>query len=187
MLKVRFVGKISLGEEGKSTLAVGYKVGKVTSRRVVSLPEICVRHIEQHAKDSGPVIESSYAQWRGIKKKTTYEPRPDTESMANTSSTLILYLQKISYDQNRPAYVRDVLRHTAIHIGLELYPDKHELPKWAGNSPAVIDEHYRAAGFEDKKRTPNEYARRSLKNSLFVVDSKKGAFYATTPPGECVS
>ena len=143
--------------KGKSTLAVGYKVGKVTSRRVVTLPEICVRHIEQHAKDSGPVMESSYAQWRAI--KDYIRAKAGYRVYGHHFKHIDPVLAKISYDQNRPAYVRDVLRHTAISYRLELYPDKHELAKWAGNSPAVIDEHYRALVRGDKKRTPKEYAK----------------------------
>lgn len=143
--------------KGRSTLAVGYKVGKVTSRRVVTLPEICVKHIELHARDSGPVIESSYARWRGV--KDYIRAKAGYKVYGQHFRHIDPDLSKISNDNDRPAYVRDVLRHTAISYRLELFPDKNEVAKWAGNSPAVIDQHYRALVKGDKERTPLEYAR----------------------------
>jgi hypothetical protein len=68
-------------------------------------------------------------------------------------------LSKVSSDTSRPEYIRDVLRHSAITYRLELRQNKDEVSNWAGNSPAVIDEHYRALVKGTKELTPKQYAK----------------------------
>jgi integrase len=143
--------------EKDSTLEVSYLVGKVTTRRVVLIPENCVAWIKPHAKDSGPVIESTYAQWRGI--KDYIRAKAGYRVYGTHFKHIDMDLSKVSSDTSRPQYIRDVLRHSAITYRLELRQNKDEVSNWAGNSPAVIDEHYRALVKGTKELTPKQYAK----------------------------
>lgn len=139
----------------ESTLVISYAVGKVTSRRVIKLPDNCVAWLKPYAKETGPVIESSYAKWRGIKDyvraKAGYKVRGQHFKHLDPE------LAKVSNDTNRPGYVSDVLRHTAISYYLEVNDNNKDLvANWAGNSPAVIDQHYRSLIKGTKELSPSD-------------------------------
>lgn len=143
--------------ESKSTLAVTYNVGKVSSRRVIELPDNLVKILEPIKKESGPIIESSYATWRGIhdyiRAKAGYKVPGKTFRHIDEK------LSKVSQDEGRPEYVRDVLRHSAITYRLEIRQNKDEVANWAGNSPRIIDEHYRAVVKGTSELDPKQYAK----------------------------
>lgn len=143
-------------QEETSTLAVGYKVGKVTSRRVVTLPGVVYRVLHKIRKSDGPVIESSYATWRGI--KDLLRAQAGYRVYGQHFKHLDPELAKVSNDTTRPLYVRDVLRHSAITYRLEITKAKDGVAMWAGNSPAVIDKHYRALVKGTDELTPEQYA-----------------------------
>jgi len=140
----------------ESTLEISYQVGKVTSRRVIVLPDNLVRHIKPLAQDSGPIIKSSYAVWRSI--KDYIRARAGYQVYGGHYKHIDPDLSKVSNDTSRPKYVRDVLRHSAITYKLELEQNKDAVAMWAGNSPAVIDQHYRALVKGTKKLSPRKYA-----------------------------
>ena len=142
--------------DSKSTLAVTYHVGKVTSRRVIELPDNLVEILKSIRKESGPIIESSYSTWRGIhdyiRAKAGYQV--DGYHFKHIDPELA----KVSKDESRPKYVRDVLRHSAITYRLEIRQNKDEVANWSGNSPRIIDEHYRALVKGTKALDPKQYA-----------------------------
>lgn len=139
----------------ESTLVVNYKVGKVTSRRVVKLPENCVAWVKPFDRKTGPVISCSYAQWRGIfdliRAKAGYKVYGRHFRHIDSA------LAKVSNDTDREKYVPDVLRHTAISYYLEAHDNNKDLTSsWAGNSPAVIDQHYRSLIKGTKDLSPSD-------------------------------
>lgn len=139
----------------ESTLVVNYKVGKVTSRRVVKLPENCVAWVKPFDRKTGPVIGCSYAQWRGmfdyIRAKAGYKVYGQHFKHLDPG------LAHESNDANRKRWVTDVLRHTAISYYLELNNNNKDLVSaWAGNSPAVIDQHYRSLIKGTDELSPSE-------------------------------
>lgn len=142
--------------DGYSTLAINYGTGKMSTRRVIELPDNLVKIIKPIAQESGPVIESSYAQWRGI--KDYLRAKAGYKVFGHHFKHIDLELSKVSNDTNRTPYVRDVLRHTAITYRLEIVQNKDAVAMWAGNSPKVIDEHYRALVKGTKELTPRQYA-----------------------------
>lgn len=142
--------------KGASTLEVGYRVGKVTSRRVVELPGNLVSILSSIRKDSGAVIESSYATWRGI--KDYIRAKAGYKVYGQHFKHIDPDLAKVSNRADRPKYVRDVLRHSAITYRLEIEQNKDAVANWAGNSPAVIDQHYRALVKGTRDLDPNRYA-----------------------------
>lgn len=142
--------------KGVSTLEVGYRVGKVTSRRVVELPNNLVSILSSIRKESGAVIESSYATWRGIKDYV--RAKAGYKVYGQHFKHIDPELAKVSNQADRPKYVRDVLRHSAITYRLELEQNKDAVALWAGNSPSVIDEHYRALVKGTRDLDPNSYA-----------------------------
>lgn len=143
-------------DKGSSTLEVGYRVGKVTTRRVVELPDNLVKILKPLSKGTGAVIESSYATWRGVKDYV--RAKAGYKVYGQHFKHIDPELSAISYNDDRPAYVRDVLRHSAITYRLELVQNKDAVALWAGNSPAVIDEHYRALVKGTDKLDPTAYA-----------------------------
>ena len=139
----------------ESTLVISYAVGKVTSRRVIKLPQNCVDWVKPYAKESGPVIESSFATWRGI--KDLVRARAGYKVRGQHFKHLDPVLAKVSDDQDRTKYVADVLRHTAISYYLEANDNNKDLvANWAGNSPAVIDQHYRSLIKGTKELSPSD-------------------------------
>ena len=144
-------------DEHNSTLEISYLVGKVTSRRVVLISKNLYHRIRPLAKKSGPVIESSYATWRGI--KDYIRAKCGYKVYGLHFKHLDPDLAKVSNDTDRKIYVRDVLRHSAITYKLELVKNKDEVAMWAGNSPAVIDQHYRALVKGTDDLDPEAYAR----------------------------
>ena len=138
----------------ESTLVISYAVGKVTSRRVIKLPDNCVAWVKPFAKESGPVIESSYAKWRGVKDYV--RARAGYKVYGQHLKHIDPELAKVSNDASRPKYVADVLRHTAISYYLEANDNNKDLvANWAGNSPAVIDQHYRSLIKGTKELSPS--------------------------------
>lgn len=142
--------------DSKSTLAVTYLVGKVSTRRVIELPDNLVEILAPIKKDSGPIIESSYSSWRGIndyiRAKAGYKVSGQHFKHIDPE------LAKVSKSDDRPVYVRDILRHSAITYRLELKQNKDEVANWAGNSPRIIDEHYRAVVKGTQEMDPKQYA-----------------------------
>ena len=138
----------------ESTLVISYAVGKVTSRRVIKLPDNCVAWVKPFAKESGPVIDSSYAKWRGVKDYV--RARAGYKVYGQHLKHIDPELAKVSNDASRPKYVADVLRHTAISYYLEVNDNNKDLvANWAGNSPAVIDQHYRSLIKGTKELSPS--------------------------------
>lgn len=142
--------------KGSSTLEISYLVGKVTTRRVVELPENLVEIIKPMAKESGAVIESSYATWRGI--KDYIRAKAGYKVYGQHFKHIDPDLAKVSNDDSRLTYERDVLRHSAITYRLEIKQNKDAVALWAGNSASVIDQHYRALVKGTDKLDPRSYA-----------------------------
>ena len=143
--------------KGASTLEVSYLVGKVSTRRVVELPENLVSILlPMSILYKGPVIASSYAKWRGI--KDYIRAKAGYRVYGQHFNHIDPELAKVSSDTNRKEYVRDVLRHSAITYKLELVKNKDAVALWAGNSPAIIDSHYRALVKGTDELDPTAYA-----------------------------
>lgn len=154
-------GDFIFRSKGSSTLEISYVVGKVTTRRVVELPQNLVEIIKPMAKESGAVIESSYATWRGI--KDYIRAKAGYKVYGQHFKHIDPELSKVSYDDSRLTYERDVLRHSAITYRLELVQNKDAVALWAGNSPSVIDQHYRALVKGTDKLDPRSYAENYFK------------------------
>ena len=117
--------------------------GKGNKRRTTDLHPTCVAWLQPYIKLEGPVapktaypelfrLVRALAGWReyGRLRKHNRDTWPER---LNDSS-----------NQDRPKWVKDVMRHTGITYYYMLTHDKPRTAAWAGNTPGIIDRHYRA-------------------------------------------
>jgi integrase len=141
------------GKKLYSTLEVDDEVGKVTTRRVIKLPEAAVAWIKPFAfvtdangkvveKKSGNIISLSFPEWRAkseyVRAKAGYKVKGKFKSFDPE-------LHKVSNDDDRKKWIQDGLRHTCLTYYLPTVDNNfHIASDWAGNSPAVYKRDYNA-------------------------------------------
>jgi len=104
---------------------------KVKKKRAVGLHPTLHTWLAPYSKPSGRILELD-----GVSFDST-----DTRNMEDAYT---YRLAQISVEAEI-ALPKNVLRHTAITYRHALTGDLHETANWAGNSPRVIEQHYRGA------------------------------------------
>lgn len=117
--------------------------GKGKRRRSVELHETCIKWVKPYALEEGSVSPPNARKLfnfvralAGYRIAASQLEGVDKEGFEDR-------LQGHDSDE-RPEWVRDVMRHTGITYFLKERNDKHYVSSWAGNSPQVIDSNYRA-------------------------------------------
>ena len=119
--------------------AVARKTG---ARRVVPMPEACKQWLTPYAKTEGPVQPSDFRnKFDLVRVRAGYKP-----SFSERKDTA---LQEVLTDaKKRKVKLHDwpsnCLRHSAISYGMADCGDPGKVSGWAGNSPAMIRQHYDA-------------------------------------------
>jgi integrase len=142
-------------DEGKQSIVeVEGEVGKTTERRIVELPENCLKWIRPYIKESGPVVPLEYGDWRclfdsircyagfkmNIQEAKRFDPNIKEVNAKNTKS-----------------WPNDGCRHTALTFYYEkVNKNKWVAAEWAGNDPAVYRKHYNAKVKGTLDQTPEE-------------------------------
>lgn len=138
-----------------TTITIDYDVGKVSTRRVLTMPKICQELLEPYKQFEGRVIQASYSELRslmdtckayagfrvGVKRVKQHDP----------------LLAKVCSDEDRPKWIPDGMRHTAISYKLIHENNNYDLvAEWSGNSPKIIKEHYKALITGTETKTPEQ-------------------------------
>ena len=116
------------------------EVGKTVERRIVDLPENCIKWLRPYIQEHGPVIPLCYEDWRvlydcvrchaGYKINIQEAKRFDKN------------IKEVN-DKNTKSWVQDVCRHTALTYYYEkVRKNKWIAADWAGNRPEVYASHY---------------------------------------------
>jgi site-specific recombinase XerD len=124
--------------------------GKGARHRSVDLPEVCIKWLKPYAKSKGSVCPDNFRKLfdlvralAGFRLRKQALHGIDKEGYAD--------LVKNCDSEDRPVWINDVLRHTAISFYQKLIKDVGKVADWAGNSPSMIHKHYRAVrGVTDK-------------------------------------
>jgi integrase len=148
--------KVNLGE---SVIILDTAVARKTrSRRVVPIPEACKAWITPHSKEAGPVQPKSFRNRRDcVRVRAGFAPSYIKREFEELQGLLKIAKQnKVKLEP----WPQNCLRHTAISYALAECGDPGKVSGWAGNSPAMIKQHY------DAQATP----------------SAAKAFFAIMPP-----
>lgn len=142
-------------EDGKqSVVEVEGEVGKTTERRIVELPENCIKWIRPYIKESGPVIPLSYCDWRCI--FDTIRIYAGFKSDIQEAKRFDPNIKEVN-DRNTKAWPNDGCRHTALTFYYEkVHKNKWIAAEWAGNDPAVYRKHYNAKVKGTLDQSPEE-------------------------------
>lgn len=130
------------------------EAGKTVGRRVVKLPDNCIKWLRPYIKESGPVIPVNYDIWRtlfdsvriyaGWKVPVKHAVRFDSK------------IREVN-NQNNKKWVQDVCRHTALtYYFKKVDENKHIAAQWAGNEPHVYESHYNAKIKGTLEKTPEQ-------------------------------
>jgi len=113
---------------------------KTRSRRVVPISENCVQWLTPYAKESGPIQPKSFRNLRDcVRVKAGFKPSYDKRDFAELQS--LMCEAKKNKVKLQP-WPQNCLRHSAISYALAESRDESKVASWAGNSPAMIKQHY---------------------------------------------
>lgn len=117
--------------------------GKGKRNRSVEMHETCIKWIKPFAHKEGPVAPANAKKLfnliRGIAGYRVSRKSIEISEAQEWDDEL-----EGMESESRPEWVRDVMRHTGITYYHKLIDDKNKVANWAGNSPQIIDTHYRA-------------------------------------------
>lgn len=126
------------------TVTIGAKIAKMRQRRIVEIPANALALLQLAAKNpfygrvagavGQPIVQAK--NWRknfdAVKKAAGYSGRKEAEE------------KELPKEKQLPTFPMDVMRHTAISYHLGLHRNEGLTAEWAGNSPTIIQKHYRA-------------------------------------------
>ena len=130
------------------------EAGKTVERRIVDLPENCIKWIRPYLKEHGPVIPLCYEDWRVLFDCV----RCHAGFSINTqeASRFDKNIKEVN-DKNTKSWVQDVCRHTALTYYFErVRKNKFIAADWAGNRPEVYKSHYNSKVKGTLKQTTEE-------------------------------
>jgi integrase len=133
--------------------------GKKAWRRVVQLPANCVAWLKPYKLDSGPVIPENFNKKYDVVRAVAGFKTSKARLYGIDKSGLEEEL-KGSDSPDRPEWIRDGLRHSALSYRLRDVQDTARVCLWAGNSPKVFNAHYEG----------------------LVTDADAKRYWAITPP-----
>ena len=128
--------------------------GKTVGRRVVKLPDNCIKWLRPYIKESGPVIPVNYDIWR-----TLFDTVRIYAGWNVPVKHAVRFDSKIREvnNQNSKKWVQDVCRHTALtYYFKKVDENKHIAAQWAGNEPHVYESHYNAKIKGTLEKTPEQ-------------------------------
>lgn len=106
-------------------LTIGSKVAKMRARRIVSISDNAARFLFRHAVRKPAFVGKNFRKhFDEIKRLAGWCSPKQPEA-------------------NKKAWVPDILRHTGISFHLALHQHEGKTAAWAGNSPDVIQRHYK--------------------------------------------
>ena len=113
---------------------------KTRSRRVVPIPANCVEWLLPYAKKSGPVEPKSFRNLRDcVRVKAGFVPSYEKRQFEGLQTLLRdAKMNKVKLQE----WPQNCLRHSAISYALAESRDESKVASWAGNSPAMIKQHY---------------------------------------------
>jgi integrase len=107
------------------TVTIGAKLAKMRQRRIVEIPNNAVQFLKPHAQDKTPIKGTNWRrEFDAVKAKAGYGGRSDEKDELKT-------------------WTADVMRHTGISHHLAKHQHEGKTATWAGNSPDVIQRHYK--------------------------------------------
>lgn len=109
----------------EQTVTIGAKLAKMRQRRIVEIPESAVAFLTSHAKDKTPIIGKNW--------------RRDFDKVKSLAG----YGGRHGKNADLKPWPADVMRHTGISYHLATYQHEGKTAAWAGNSPDVIQRHYK--------------------------------------------
>jgi integrase len=118
-------------------------VKRCTKPRPVEIPEALIEYLARYRRDSGYVFLPEGIS--PIEAKGGKSEKPDTRAIED-AYTVRLQNAAIEADLQLS---KNVLRHTAITMRLNLRNDLAETARWAGNSPSIVTTNYEGRGTPD--------------------------------------
>ena len=135
-------GKDKNGDDRVSVVEIEGVVGKTVDRRIVDLPENCVKWLRPYIKESGPVVPLDYSDWRCL--FDTIRIYAGFKSDIQEAKRFDPNIKAVN-DKNTKPWPQDGCRHTALTYYYErVEKNKFIAAEWAGNEPAVYKKHYNA-------------------------------------------
>jgi integrase len=116
--------------------------------RCVDLPEACVKWLERWKDAEGSVVPKNHRKLfdlvRAVAGFYIKRERLSVTGGGRSSIDCTGFESEVAKCEaaDRPQYIQDGLRHTAISYRLKIVKHKGEVALWAGNSPQMIDTHY---------------------------------------------
>ena len=118
-------------------IRIGPEIAKLRGRRVIELDDAAVAWLELV---KGKSMEPNRRDLDHVKRVAGFLPRRTKSNSKNPDKA-----EKFeARDEGLTEWPGDCLRHTAISYHLELHKNEGKTAVWAGNSPGVIQKHYRA-------------------------------------------
>ena len=108
-----------------AVVTIGAKIAKMRARRLVSLSQNAVGILAPYALRAVPIYPGNWRKGFDAVKLAAGFGKPTTEA-----------------PELKP-WVMDILRHTAISMHLATYSNEGLTAAWAGNSPDIIQRHYK--------------------------------------------
>lgn len=131
--------------------------GKKAWRRTPVMPDNCYEWLKKYEKTEGPIIPSNFrkkfdyirakAGFRVSKASLTTKRKTrkgDDASYGSLEVEGIQELIKVCDSPNRPEWVKNGCRHSALSYQFKIWNDKDKVCAWAGNTPKVFDQNYNA-------------------------------------------
>jgi integrase len=107
------------------TVTIGAKLAKMRQRRIVEIPKNAIQFLSPHFLAKTPIKGKNWRrEFDTVKGKTGYGGRSGEQS------------------ELKP-WTADVMRHTGISHHLAQHQHEGKTATWAGNSPDVIQRHYK--------------------------------------------
>lgn len=118
---------------GEKVIVLGSHITKTSRRRVVEMPNNLVEWLTPHSRAEGRVVAPN-ARWlvEAARRKAGFG-KPGTESKAEKSAGIMLR-----------GWPTNALRHSAASYRLASTRDLAATALWLGNSPAVVERHYKS-------------------------------------------
>lgn len=135
------------------SVTISSDIAKMRGRRIVELSPNCVAWLKPFAKSDGPIVPTGWREIFDVVKLKAGWGKPPA---------------------NRP-WTQDILRHTGISMHLAEHEHEGRTASWAGNSPDVIQRHYKGLVKRSDAKQFWQIARPSNRTPRNVIQLKQGA------------
>jgi integrase len=107
------------------TVTIGAKLAKMRQRRIVDIPKNALQFLAAHASDKTPIKGKNW--------------RRDFDAVKAVAG----YGGRVGEQAELKPWTADVMRHTGISNHLAQHQHEGKTAAWAGNSPDIIQRHYK--------------------------------------------